>query len=263
MRSNELLLLLIYMAVLSISCFILTPLRSAAKYQLINYGKVDIKFLGLGNLYKEGGLKRVYSGLEIAMLMVPMCQFMELVGFKIAFYSQHLKSNQRSSKFMILAGLLTTLTAMGGRFLLAPLNWLLTNRQVTGATAWELISTVTWRKWYNGFLEKEVASFIVMLFRHIFYLIRLNRIGVSNERFSELVTLLFPILIDMLFYPFYYGLVVRRQRDIGYAIMHKQSSWAYWYAGFLPMVIQNIIKERLLWTYAKIGLRRPMKSVAL
>ena len=112
---------------MTIQVFSLMWLRTVMNYQYKNGGTFKEVFL---KLYKEGGIKRFYSGIIPALIQGPLCRFGDT--FSNAIILNILKNY--NLPIFIKTGLAST-TAGLIRIILSPVDILKTNQQVEGGTA--------------------------------------------------------------------------------------------------------------------------------
>ena len=143
---------------MAVQVFSLMWLRTIMNYQYKNGGTFKEVFL---KLYKEGGIRRFYSGIIPALIQGPICRFGDTFSNAIIL---NILSNYRIPIF-IKTGIAST-TAGLIRILLSPIDLIKTMNQVEGKTAMEKLKNRYKEKGLISFYDGALANGISNLIGH-------------------------------------------------------------------------------------------------
>ena len=143
---------------MTIQVFSLMWLRTIMNYQYKNGGTFKEVFL---KLYKEGGIRRFYSGIIPALIQGPLCRFGDTFSNAIIL---NILNNYKIPIF-IKTGLAST-TAGVIRILLSPVDIIKTMKQVEGETAMTKLKKRIQEKGLISLYDGALANGILTLIGH-------------------------------------------------------------------------------------------------
>ena len=143
---------------MTIQVFSLMWLRTVMNYQYKNGGTFKEVFL---KLYKEGGIRRFYSGIIPALIQGPLCRFGDT--FSNAIILNFFKNY--NFPIFIKTGLAST-TAGLIRIILSPIDILKTMKQVEGETAMVKLKNRINEKGLISLYDGALANGILTLIGH-------------------------------------------------------------------------------------------------
>jgi len=134
-------------------------LRTAINYQY-RYGKTTTE--ALNELYKEGGIARLYQGLPFALLQGPLSRFGDTAANSLI--STLTITYDANHQFTFISTLFASLLAGCWRIGLMPIDTVKTSLQVNGASGWDIvkdrINTKGITTLYSGALAASAATIV-------------------------------------------------------------------------------------------------------
>ena len=143
---------------MTVQVFSLMWLRTVMNYQYKNGGTFKEVFL---KLYKEGGIRRFYSGIIPALIQGPLCRFGDTFSNSIIL---NILKNYNLPIF-IKTGLAST-TASFIRIILSPVDIIKTTQQVEGETAITKIKKRIKEKGFLSLYDGAMANGLLTLIGH-------------------------------------------------------------------------------------------------